>query len=183
VVTDSETRVTHHFTDQNWLFAFYSLHIMSTAYDQIVDCANNILEVMGTCGYASVQLSTSGRLPQFPVVTIADLVPPSAYERLDPSVRSRVSDVVDRRLASLRLQSRKHYLNLAETLLSAENFGMRDVDVESQIIDMFELSYRRSHDDLRCSLTRLLARSSNTLEYRNTRGGFGDVSPPFYNSS
>jgi hypothetical protein len=151
---------------------------MSSMYAEIVQTTRKIIDIVGPCSKAGRKLALSGNLPHMPDVTLQDLLSTSAYMRLQAPVRSQVSEIIRATLMPLRDRSLQRYRTVAAQLHSVEESGMPDSEMEMSLIHMYEVRYQKTIDSLRRMLARLLDTPSSAPDNRNTRGGFGDVSPP-----
>lgn len=149
---------------------------MTTNLAKIAVCAGKIFELVGPCDRGTPKLALSGRSPNFPEVALEDLVSPSDYNNLDTAKRLRLSGAVQSAMAALREMSLSQYWHTAQQLYSPGQIGLPDLDVELRLCAMYEARYNRSLEDIRRMLVKLLAPCSSDTDYRNTRGGFGDVS-------
>jgi hypothetical protein len=147
---------------------------MSTAYKNTAACAQSILELLGPA--TGRKLGRSGRSPNLPDVILSDLLAESDYERLGESVRERVSETLRPHLRSLREGTRRRYDEAAGQLFSLEHVGVTDASTEAQLAEVYEIHYMRCIDEIRAILAKTVSRAPATLDSRNTRGGFGDVS-------
>jgi hypothetical protein len=151
---------------------------MSTAYADVAACARRIIEMVGSCDDTEARLTLSGRSPNFPVVSMEVLLARLPYERLEASKKNQISTVLRKSLLSLRDRFTDQYWRDAKSLYSPINSGISDVEVEQALIQMYETRYSHCLDSIRTLLSRFLARGVDSItDSRNTRGGFGDVSP------
>jgi len=151
---------------------------MSDLYTEVIDCARRIARAVGTCADTSQSLALSGRFLDLPVADLGSLLSSSTYERLPSSVRSRIEASLHDRVSSLQDHSRRRYRQMVEQQHSLEHCGLPDGEVEEKLAQAVEERYRRCIVDIRNMLAALLGRSLTAVDNRNTRGGFGDVSPP-----
>lgn len=153
---------------------------MSTEYAEILSCADRISRLLGPHSETSPSLITSRRLPEMPDVILRDLIPPYVYERLEESKRVKLSFVLQTRLSVLKDRFIQQYWQLAERHFSLSHCGVGDIEVEAGLLQIYEVRYSRCLDDVRTILEKVLARNPYIKDNRgsNTRGGFGDVSPP-----
>ena len=184
-ILESETRLIPLYSQScssSFLYHPFCL-TMSIAYANVAACAKRIVELVGTCAETDPKLTLSGRSPSFPVIALQTLLPRLAYERLDLSKRGRVSDVLARCLTSLQDRFTRQFWREIESLYSPRNTGMSDAEVEAGLVRMYETRYDRCLEDVRALLSRLLSSERAQIDTRNTRGGFGDVSPPLLTPS
>ena len=156
---------------------------MSTAYSDILACAQRIIEAVGISPAGGKRLTLSGRIPYLPATPLSDLMSRPAYEQLEDTVRTQLAGIVLSKLSVLRDRSISRFQEMCGRLHSASHSGLLDIDVETRLIQAVETRYHRCIDDIRTLLARVLAQQScSQPDNRNTRGGFGDVSPPNHSS-
>lgn len=151
---------------------------MTQTYEKISACAQSIVKMVGHFNALDLSLVTSGRSPVFLEVGLEDLLESSIYRQIDTSTRHRIASVLERELRVSRTRLQQQYLQLARQYRSLSHCGLPDVDVETSLIQMFEVQYRSHLKDVQAMLVRLLNRPKRIEDNRNTRGGFGDVSSP-----
>jgi hypothetical protein len=152
---------------------------MSSNYTQILACARSILEAIGPCAESEKHhLTLSGRSPYLRDVPSIELLARRDWDRLDNETRSRLSVVVQGGLSTLRDRLLRRYRQLAEQLYSPLESGMSDLEIENWLIQTFEARYDRSLDEIRSMFAKAIWRTKETVDNRNTRGAFGDVSHP-----
>jgi hypothetical protein len=152
---------------------------MSTAYIEIAACADRIAKVVGSSTRGQ-PLALSGRSPHLPVVTLNELLAKSTFDRLEPIKRLRITEALSEPLKELRHRLTRQFWQIAEQHYSLSECGLPDPIIEAQLVESFEATYSRFLNQLRTRLQQLLERLSTSKDWdnRNTRGGFGDVSPP-----
>jgi hypothetical protein len=151
---------------------------MCSAYAELAACARRIAKDVGEPDdTTAVKLTLSGRTPNLPVIPTDELLRDTAYDRLEPAARSRISSTLEKRFSAISDRYVHQFRLDAEHHYSLESRGIPDAEVESSLIGMYENRYRQFINDIRIMLAKLLARSACTKESRNPRGGFGDVSP------
>jgi len=154
---------------------------MTSSYTQAAASAKKIMDLLGTGMRAGTRLALSGRSPNMPHSGLRDLCSPSSYEGIGESARTRISKVLDRQLSCLRDHFMRHFWQMAEQQHSLEEYGMPDVEVEDSLLLICESRYNRCLEDICSLLSRYLTRPGASMtDNSNTRGGFGDVSPPNY---
>lgn len=152
---------------------------MTTILTQIIACASNIMEVVGSNASRTdaLPLTLSGRSPCLPEVAWADLIESSVWCRTPVTTQSRVSEILSRRLQIHRGALLERYRTLIGGLYSHRHLGLEDGDVEDRLILAFESSYLDHVEKIRKILRRIGERSGPAVT-SNSRGGFGDVSHP-----
>ena len=148
----------------------------------ILQGAQNILASLGACTGLSSKLELSGRSPNLPTVSLQHLLEAEMHDGMSPSARLRTSVVLDRHLSRLRGRFMTRYHELSEQLYSTAYIGLSDADVEHDLLQAFESRYNVYLADLRKMLARVLRCHRSDADHRNSRGGFGDVSPPHHSS-
>jgi hypothetical protein len=153
---------------------------MSTSYTETAACAQRIYDLLNIPTSAARQLKLSGRLPELPAVTLRDLLPAISWGQLGEGQRERLSSTIQSRLRMLRERLVRQYQQMTEQIHSLEHIGVPDLDTEDRLTLMYESSYHRFLDELRQRLIKALSSKPGGVDNRsnNTRGGFGDVSPP-----
>ena len=151
---------------------------MAIAYADIAASAQKIMDVIGSCSPSFTNIESSGREPRLREVSLKEVLPAHTYEQLDVAIRSRLASIVQRHTKSLRERFLQRYWQMAQRHHSMSQYGLSDIEVEADLIRIHEVRYERFLNNMRDMLTRLLTRAANTTSDRNTRGGFGDVSPP-----
>jgi hypothetical protein len=162
------------------LYINYNI-IMSTQYASIAACATKIFESVGHCDKNASPLTMSGKEPTLPAVDLEELLPKG--HTLDPDTRARLWNVVRVRLSSLREHFLRQYWQTSRQLYSTRHLGLDDSEVESHHLRIYESQYDRCLEDVTRLLAKLLSRLAQPVDHRNTRGGFGDVSPPHITQS
>jgi hypothetical protein len=155
---------------------------MSEALSKIVACAQNISRLVGQCSDADPMLKGTGRRPVLADVDLSDLLAASVYVRLDDSTRRRIEAILQQELRRTRARLEQQHFQLVAQYRSLEHCGLNDIDVEGYLIGMFETRYRGFLNRVREALSKSLARVEPSADNRNTRGGFGDVSPSLHHS-
>jgi hypothetical protein len=151
---------------------------MSSTYTKIAECAQRISQVVYSHEDLQPPMTTSGRSPVLPEAALHDLIPAHLYEQLDATTRVRLSDVLQERLLTFRDYLWRQYSDLTGQHRSLVICGLNDLDMEKSLIQIFETRYKAYLDEVRGVLKRLVKRGPCDFDNRNTRGGFGDVSPP-----
>jgi len=157
---------------------------MSDAYSKISACAESIFKIVGPCSDADLMLCITGVSPAMVEVDLEDLIPPALYERIDASTRHRISCVLQQRLSATRIRLERQYVEMVSQYRSMSHLGMADMDLEACLVRIFETRYDNWLEDVRKVLSKILAqRTCSIADNRNTRGGFGDVSPPHHSET
>jgi hypothetical protein len=155
---------------------------MSAATQKIIDSARSIMEVLGPIAEPGGRLTLSERSPNLPMTTLQDLLSPTEYAGLDIKLRSRLSSVLHEALTIMRDRTKCRYWQMTEQLFSLQDLGLSDFDVENRLLLKYETRYQHCLDDIGRLLARTLTRERCSIDSRNTRGGFGDVSPPYHSN-
>lgn len=153
---------------------------MSTTYAEIAACLQRISQAVGPCNTADDRLATTGRAPAMRPVDSVDLIGPVTYARLQPSTRDRITSVLQEKLSWLRSHIEQEYSNMIVQHRSLSLYGLDDVELETSLVRLFEKRYEDSVEEIRAVLAKLLSQQVHCSDSRssNSRGGFGDVSPP-----
>jgi hypothetical protein len=144
----------------------------------LIASTQSILDMLGPIRPSDQEMALSGRSPNLPNVTLRDLLDRSDYTQMSPAISERMTAVVGRQICEFRQYSMRHFGKLASQLRSLSHSGLSDVEVESQLIQVYETRYEGFLDEVRRLLVRSIVRRSHEADHRNIRGGFGDVSPP-----
>ena len=150
----------------------------ATSTRDIMGIAQKMLEVLGPQPALVGQLISAGLSPNLPECSLRDLLTESEYERLSDSVRCRLSDLLDKRLSTLRTRIQCQYRQLTGRLYSVEEVGLPDVDVEALVSRAVETRYHGCLNEIRGMLAGVLGRTPTIVDSRSPRGGFRDVSTP-----
>jgi hypothetical protein len=154
---------------------------MPNSYSDIHACSHRLLEMLGSGNDTTPTLVSTGRLPAMPDVTLHDLLSVSAVEQLDKATRSRLSNILQQRLSALRDRFVQQYSRLVSQHRSMRDCGLADTDVETSLLRLIETKYHSFIEEVRRMLSKVLTpqtRNMADIRSNNTRGGFGDVSPP-----
>jgi len=144
----------------------------------IEDVAQSIIKMLGPCSLGQARLSSTGRSPIFPDISLCELVPVSLLQGLGHAVRTQLADIVEERLSSMRQRYLDRYRQLVHKMYSLDHAGFADLDHEMALCGTIEARYHRCISEIRRNLIRLLGQPATIGDNRNTRGGFGDVGPP-----
>jgi hypothetical protein len=151
----------------------------------IAACAERISQVVrsSTRVNEDAWMVTSGKMPNMSAAELCDLLPPRMHERLDAAMRLRISSALQERLRLTRSRLKRQYTQMVGRYHSMNHLGMTDAELEDSLVGIFEMRYQKSLADIRVMLAKLLAHyEQGSTENRNTRGGFGDVSPPLHST-
>jgi hypothetical protein len=151
---------------------------MSSAYTSIAESARKILEVLGPTRIGGAKLALSGQSPDFPGINLKAMLSATDYGHHSTVTKSRIATIVGDSIKSQQLRLTRQYWLMAEQLCLPAHSGLSDIEMETQLVQMFEYRWRQFLYDVRRTLQRVLARENYIAIDRNTRGGFGDVSPP-----
>jgi hypothetical protein len=154
----------------SFIFAMTNDHI-----SQLATCVQDVIKAVGPCGIDTKNIWASGRGPDLQSIAVDELVDPAALQLLPRPIHGQLSKMVLRRLMSIRQALLDEFHGIMSRLYSAQQYGITDGEVEDQIIRMIEVSYKRSVQNIRDLLAKVLRRYAPTEPV--PRGGFGDVSP------